>query len=240
MTHRAMTLTLTLLLTVACGDASSDADSTSEASTQADAEMNSMASTSSSDVDEMARTVEAAAEVLAAARGGLDETRSYETIGDCVWSLAVSGTLASGTITAGLDAAPCGATLENDLGSVEVEITSGELAGTYVADGEGVWLISLSGLREATSEATGPRRSSAVDTTAEIASLDAIVDGEGVVSWSASVTYGAGLRDGWSLDVSVDEDGALTGTLSGPRGASCTFSGEPADVEIVCDEPAGA
>lgn len=210
------------LIAVACGETASDQDA--------------LSANAAADTETLARTLDETATELAEAIGDISSSAEYAGIGDCVWTVGMEGSIASGVLSAEVSPSPCGGSVTGETATVDVSVTSGSLTGTWTADLEG-WTVEMSGSRSATTTIEGPRRTRTVDTTWSVDSLEAFVNEEGLGSWSASVSYGAGVGEGWSLEIDGTGTGTITGTLSGPGGASCTVSGTVDAVDVTCDSP---
>lgn len=159
----------------------------------------------------------------------LSTTGGFEGVGDCHWTWTVT----DGDYAAALDTTPCGASISGVRGEVVLEVTSGALTGTVGADGSG-WTYDLGGTRTAETTVTSTRRETenTYDGSWTLVSLVGSTPG----IYDAELAYTGWFGGDWTLLWSRAEDGAFDGTMTGPRGRTCTIAGNEDQAEIVCDE----
>jgi hypothetical protein len=185
-----------------------------------------------SDTDELARQVASATSGLQGEE--LSATGQVEGVGDCLWTWTVAGPRAGATLTASLDAPPCGGTGSGPRLDWVYQVQSGELGGTLAELSEGLWSYDLAGTRSAELTASSARQTRTYDASLELLSLVGTTDGENP-AFDAEATYLGWLGGAWELVWSVAEDQTVTGTAEGPE-KTCVLGGVRGEVEVDCGE----
>jgi hypothetical protein len=192
-----------------------------------------MQASTASDLEELARTVDASTASLG---GGvdLDLTGQAQGVGDCVWTWSVSGP-AAGADFASTVSAPCGGSLAGAWGSVDYAVRSGDLVGT-IARADPLWTYDITGSRTADTTLTSARtgRSTTYQGDWTLDSLVGTTDGDGAGPFDARLSYEGWFGGDWAVDWSRSEDGAVSGSITGPRGRTCTVSGTTEAVLVDC------
>lgn len=212
---------MTILMVAACGETEVDPDT--------------VATTAEGDVAELARAADDMVGALTARGALIDITESFPGVGTCTWTWNLSGSVGDLTYTAAIDEVPCGGAYDGVRLDLEYTVTEGRLDG-QITKGASEWSYVLAGSRSAelTVETLrgGPRTYNG-DWTLQ--SLTGTTNGFDPGPFDAELTY-TGFEGGtWTLEVTRASDLSITGTLTGPNGASCTVSGSSADdVEVDC------
>jgi hypothetical protein len=183
------------------------------------------------DTDELARQVASATTGLEGDE--LSATGQVEGIGDCTWTWSVQGPRTGATLTASLDAPPCGGEGSGERLSWVYQVQSGELGGTLAEAEAGRWSYDLTGTRSAELTASTARESRTYDASFELLSLVGTTDGE-TPAFDAEAAYMGWLGGAWELVWSVAEDQTVSGTAVGPE-RTCTLGGVRGDVQVDCD-----
>jgi hypothetical protein len=189
------------------------------------------------DMEELARAVDTTTGSLGDA-AEVSASGEFDGVGDCAWSWSVEGPSDGATLAAGITNTPCGGTISGARGSIDYQVTLGEIGGTLVRQGPGAWDYDLTGDRTADTTITSTRRGSSETYTGawSLESLIGSADGTGEGPFDAVLAYTGWFGGEWDLTWSRSADGAVEGTLVGPGGRSCAASGTTDAVDVVCDD----
>jgi hypothetical protein len=202
-------------------------------------DLDALAASLESDVEELARTADAfSAELRDAPQ--LDVSGETSGVGDCVWAWTLTGPNTAAVYSASLASAPCGGGWDGERLTLEYAVTAGQVDGT-VAKGTDTWAYELTGTRSSefsySTVRTGER------TYTADWSLDALTgetDGFDPGPFELAATYTGFAGGVWDIAVSRAADLTVTGTVVGPNGASCTITGTSADdATVTCASGAG-
>ncbi|MEQ1570666.1 MAG: hypothetical protein ABMA64_33870 [Myxococcota bacterium] len=195
-----------------------------------------MEAATAADIEEVQRAVGAGTTGLDPAVE-LDRQGAFAGVGDCVWGFTVAGPADGAALDAAIDGVPCGGSVAGERGSVEYAVTAAELGGGISFAGDGAWDYDLTGTRTADTTVTSTARGTTRTYTGqwELVSLVGRTDADGTGPFDAVLTYTGWFGGDWGLEWSRTADGAVSGALVGPRGASCTVSGVDDAVEVSCD-----
>lgn len=198
-------------------------------------DLDAIATAAASDVAEIGVTVDELAAALTARAAMVDLGGTFPGVGDCAWDWTLSGPPGALDYAAGLAVAPCGGGYSGRLLDLDYAVTAGALAGT-VTKGTSTWSYDITGSRASAVTIDTARRDPATYTADwTLDSLTGETDGFTAGPFDATLTYTGFAGNEWQVTVSRAADLTLTGTITGPNGATCTISGTADDAEVTCD-----